>query len=153
MGKVLTCYINSNLSLPALSSYWLIQYLVVDQQLRGRTQALEQHHFVGLLGNGVRHWRPDASFRGTQPHANGKGVKLGDVMFDNCVHVICPCRKGQSVAFWERTARDTWEKQREWVCRISDRRSNRFVLSIFFLSMWSVSIRAGYRSVFLIFSF
>lgn len=48
-------------------------YLVIDEQLSGRVQALEQHQLIGLLGNGVGDGGSDASFCGPEPKAKGEG--------------------------------------------------------------------------------
>lgn len=84
-----------------LKSSW-IQYLVIDKQLRGGMQALQQHQLVWLLRNSIRQRRPDASFCRPQPQAEGEGPQLWDGMFHNSIHVVCPCWEGQSVALWER---------------------------------------------------
>lgn len=59
----------------------LLQDLVVDEQLGGRVQALQQHQFVGLTWDGVGHRRPDAPLRRPQPQADGEGPQRRDGVF------------------------------------------------------------------------
>lgn len=77
------------------------QYLVVDEQLGGGVQALQQHQLVGLRGNSVGERRPHAPLRGPQPHAEGEGPQLRDRTLENSVHVVGPSWEGQPEPLWE----------------------------------------------------
>lgn len=83
------------------------EYLVVDEELSGGVQALQQHQFVGLLGNSVGQRRPDPSLRGPQPQAGGEGPQRRDGVFHHSVHVVGPCWEGQPVALREGMPRIT----------------------------------------------
>lgn len=76
-------------------------HLVVDEQLGGGVQALQQHQLVGLRGNGVGERRPDAPLRRPQPHAEGEGPQLRDRLLDQGVHVVGPSWEGQPETVWE----------------------------------------------------
>lgn len=87
-----------------------MRHLVIDEQLGRGVQALQQRQFIRLLRNGVGQRRPDASFCGPQPQAEGEGPQLWDGVFHDSVHVVCPRWEGESVALWEGVPRDTWDR-------------------------------------------
>ena len=101
-------------------------YLVIDEQLSGGVQALQQHQLVRLRRNGVRQRRADPALRGPQPQADGEGPQRRDGVFHNGIHVVCPSWEGQSVALWEGMSGDTWVKSRKrawaWKQRIEVQR-------------------------------
>lgn len=75
--------------------------LVVDEQLGGGVQALQEHQLVGLRGNSVRERRPDAPLGGPQPHAEGEGPQRRNRALDHGVHVVGPSWEGEPEALWE----------------------------------------------------
>jgi len=79
-----------------------MQYLVIDEELSGSVQTLQEHQFVWLFRNGVGQRSADADPRGPQPQTGGEGPQLWDRVFHQSEHVVCPCWEGQSVALWER---------------------------------------------------
>lgn len=81
--------------------------LVVDEQLSGGVQALQQHQLVGLRGDGVRQRGPDPALGGPQPQADGEGPQGGEGLFHHRVHVVGPSGEGQPEALWERRSQDT----------------------------------------------
>lgn len=77
------------------------EHLVVDEQLGGCMQALQQHQLIGLCGDSVGERRPNAAPRRPQPHAEGEGPQLRDRVLDDGVHVVCPSWEGQSETLWK----------------------------------------------------
>lgn len=88
-------------------AWWRWWYLVVDEQLGGGVQTLQQHQLVGLRGDGVRQGGPDPSLGGPQPQADGEGPQGGEGMLHHRVHVVSPSGEGQPEALRERRSQDT----------------------------------------------
>lgn len=128
--------------------------LVVDEQLGGGVQALQEHQLVGLRGNSVRERRPDAPLGGPQPHAEGEGPQRRDRALDNGVHVVGPGWEGEPEALWEGGAQHTCrEAAGMWDDGIRKVGSELKRVDVRDVWLCSVSARPGFHSAFLVFFF